>query len=80
MRTNKFGDQYCHTADEARKVIDESENGWEVYIPHIEPPADGEKASAEVSENGSGDLVCFIEADTVDAVKAIAAELKIEVG
>lgn len=78
MRTNKFGEKYCNTADEARRVIDNSDNGWEVYACAFSPAEKGSEACAEVHENASGDIVCYIEAKTLKDVRAIVAELKLE--
>jgi hypothetical protein len=78
MRRNTFGDAYCHTADEARREIDNSENGWQVYAGEIDPPEDDFGAVAEIRENVSGDLVCYIEAKTETEVQAIIDELKLE--
>lgn len=79
MRTNKFGEKYYTTADEVRRKLDDHENGWEVYVSQIGEPEGEIGATAEIVENGSGDLVCYVEAPTVDAVKAIITELKLEI-
>lgn len=77
MRRNGFGEAYCHTADEARQIIDEHENGWEVYLGDVTPPDTEGKATAEILDNVSGEIVCYLEGDTIGAVRAIAQELKI---
>lgn len=77
MRRNGFGDIYCHTADEARRTIENHENGWEVYQGQVEPPEGEFKATGEILDNVSGELVCYIEADTESAVTEILAELKL---
>lgn len=77
MRANKFGERYCHTADEARRIIDNLENGWDVYVAQFDD-ADGEfQATAEIAENVSGDIVCYIEAPTLEQVLTIIKELKL---
>lgn len=80
MKRNAFGDAYCQTAAEARQEIENSDNGWNVYLGEIEPPEPPRfGATGSVLENRSGDLVCYIEAPDADGVRAIAAELKLEV-
>lgn len=78
MRTNHFGEKYCHTAEEARQVIEDSENGWEVYAAAFSEPQDDDKATCEIATNDDGDLVCYIEAPTLDKVREIVIELKLE--
>lgn len=79
MRRNTFNDTYCHTAAELRAYVDEHSDGA-VYVGSIDPPENAnEKATAEVLENESGDTVCFVEADTVDLVRAILVEVGIEI-
>jgi hypothetical protein len=80
VRRNAFGETYCHSALEVRHFIDAQHDGdWDVYVSSVDPPdAPGEKACAEIIENVSGDHVCFIEADTVDAVLVIIHEVDIE--
>lgn len=77
MRYSQFGEAYCHTADEARRYIDDC--GEEVYLPSYPPdPPEGDfGACIEIAEGGSGDNVCFIEAPTVEAVNAILRELNL---
>lgn len=78
MRVNGFGDRYCHTADEARELIDAHDAP--VYVAGAICDPEGEiGATAEVADSHDGDLVCYIEAPTVEAVRAIIAELGIEV-
>lgn len=79
VRTNGFGEKYCHTADEAHAVI--AAWGKPVYVPDVwnEPVAEGEQWTAEIADNVDGDLVCYIEAPTVEAARAIVDELGIEV-
>lgn len=80
MRRNKFGEPYCHTADEVRSVLDNHENGWEVFTAGVMDPDSSLIAfTAEICENGGGDAVCYIEADTAEGVEEILSELKIEV-
>ena len=65
MKRNSFGEAYCTTAAEARAEIENHENGWEVYVNRIEPPEPPHfGATAEVLDNVSGDLVCYLEAPT----------------
>lgn len=75
MRRNGFGEAYCHTADEARRFIDEADD--EPYLPVYPPdPPEGDfGATIEIAESGSGDNICYIEAPTVEAVQAILNEL-----
>ena len=79
MRRNKFNEAYCHTAEEARVEIERGEVLWEVYVDRVEPPELSTPATAEVLENVSGDLVCYIEADTEEGVRKIINELGIEI-
>jgi len=77
MRRNAFGEAYCHTADEVRKIVDE--RGDQVYCPQIDEPSSAEDmATGEVCENVSGDTVCWIEAPTVEDVRKIAREADVE--
>lgn len=77
MRVNKFGECYCHTAAEARVLIDD--HGGSVYVPGVEREEDGYPATAEIADNETGDLVCYIEAPTEATVRAIIAELAPEI-
>jgi hypothetical protein len=79
MRTNRIGDKYCHTVAEANGVIEDNENGWNVYCCEFSPPEDMIKATAEIRDNETGELVCYLEAADFDAIKAMAKELRIEV-
>lgn len=80
MHQNAFGDRYCGTVDEIVTAIDN--RNLEVHEVHLaiidEPEEPGEKWSGEVAENVSGGTVCYIEADSRDAVKALAKEVGIE--
>lgn len=75
MRHSKFGEAYCHTAAEALPFIEAADG--DVYLPSYPPdPPEGDfGASIEVATNGNGDLVCYIEAPTVEGVEAILREL-----
>ena len=77
MRYSKFGEAYCHTADEARRIIDECDD--DVYLPSYPPDApEGDfGATIEIAEGGSGESVCWIEAPTVEQVDAILRELNL---
>lgn len=79
MRTNGFGDRYCHTVDEARGLIDE--HTGEVYVPSysFDPPESTFGATAEIVDCSDGEVVCYIEAPTEADVRAIIAELGIEI-
>lgn len=79
MRRNSFGDRYCESIAETRGVLDEC--GWDVYVPAecFYPPEAGRGATCEVVENGSGDLVCYIELPTEAEVRAAVATLGLEV-
>lgn len=78
MRRNAFGEAYCHTADEARTVIDASDSGWdEVYAGHVESPDGAIHACAEIFDE-NGEVVCYIEAATVDDVEAILKVLQVD--
>ena len=81
MRTNGFGDRYCHTADEVRSVVESrpEDNPWLVYATMHEPPQLDEKWSCEVLQNSDGELVCYIETDSKEDLDAIVTELKLEV-
>jgi hypothetical protein len=84
MRRNEIGEAYCHTADEARGFI--KAHGRPVHVRErcIQPESplpeslDG-LATAEVSDNWRDDLVCYIEAPTVETVRDIIAQLDLEV-
>lgn len=78
MRHNALGDAYCQSAAEARAYIDQH-GGDGVYVSEIDPPENHIGATAEVRENVSGDTVCFIEAPTVDEVRAIVIAAGIEI-
>lgn len=73
MRYDYFGEAYCHTADEVRRLT----FGKVVYLPSYPPdPPEGDfGACIEIAESGSGETVCFIEAPTVEAVQAIVDDL-----
>lgn len=78
MRVSRSGDTYCHTAEEARKFISENSDGA-VNCDTIDPPEGDYKASAEIRTNVDGENVCYVEADTVDQVRAIVIEAGIEI-
>lgn len=70
MRKNNFGDICCHTAAEARHIIGGAAD--EPYLPsHVEPSEGNFGFRIKVAELGSGDLICYIEAPTVEGVGAI---------
>jgi hypothetical protein len=84
MRHDSFGNAYCYTADEARRLIEA--HGRPVYVPEPcitpERPLPGwaeNAATAEIADNSDADLVCYIEAATVEAVHEIIAELDLEI-
>jgi hypothetical protein len=77
MRLNGFNEPYCHTADEARKLIEK--HGAPVYVPNLDPGWGTDPATAEIADHVTGDLVCYIEAPTVETVKAILSELNLQV-
>lgn len=78
MRYNRFGEAYCQNAAEARTYVDEHTDG-DVHVGEIDPPEAHIGATAEVRENESGDTICFIEAPTVDEVRAIVIAAGIEI-
>jgi hypothetical protein len=78
MRRNGFGETYCHDAREARQMIEAHPNGWNVYAGELSAAEDGVGATAEILDNVSGELVCYVEAKTTKAVLAILNELKID--
>lgn len=78
MRANSFGDKYCHTAQEVRDLLDGRSDVY-VSATSFDPPESHYKATCEVVENGSGETVCYIEANTLPAVHALVEELKLEV-
>ena len=78
MRKNAIGEVYVHTVDELRQHIEESEGGWECYLANVDPPDGDDPAIGEVADNGSGDIICMIEADTEEEVRAIAREAKLD--
>jgi hypothetical protein len=79
MRHNMFNEVYCHTVDEVREHIDTRHDAdWQVYATTFEPQEGPDRATCEVLENGSGDLVCYIECDTIEQVRAAVLELKLE--
>jgi hypothetical protein len=77
MRINGFGESYCHTANEARALIEA--HGAAVYASGFYPREDNLPATAEVVDNESGEIVCLIEAATLDDVRAIILDLGLEV-
>lgn len=79
MKRNSFGDAYCATADEARREIENSESGWECYMGEISPPEPPRfGATAEILGNDSGEIVCYLEAPTEEAIRVMAKELGIQ--
>jgi hypothetical protein len=77
MRVNGFGELYCHTANEARALIEA--HGVAVYASGFYPREDNLPATAEVVDNENGEIVCLIEAPTLDDVRAIILDLGLEV-
>ena len=77
MRVNGFGESYCHTASEARALIEA--HGAAVYASGFYPHEDNLPATAEVVDNENGEIVCLIEAPTLDDVRAIILDLGLEV-
>jgi hypothetical protein len=76
MRYNQFREAYCHTADEARARIEA--HGASVYAPGDICDADGDdQATVEIADSVTGDLVCFIEAPTMEGVDAILAQIEV---
>lgn len=77
MRRNAFNEAYCHTAAE---VCQEVENGDfdEVYAS-IGVAAADEKPFAEILDNVDGETVCYVEAATIEEVKAILLEAEITI-
>lgn len=75
MRHSAFGEAYCHTAAEARRLIEQADD--RAYLPSYPPdPPEGDfGACIEVAESGSGDNICFIEAPTIEGVLAIIVNL-----
>lgn len=79
MRHNKFGEAYCQSAAEAHTYVANHSDGA-VHVSEIDPPgAVLGTATAEVRENESGETVCWIEASTVDEVRAIIIGAGIEI-
>lgn len=81
MRQNRFGESYCHTADEARVIIDQHVDP--VYVPDIfttECQGGNRPAtSVEVADSHDGELVCYIEGPDESSVRAIITELGLEI-
>jgi len=78
MRTNMYGDTYCHTAGELQNVL-EARKLHPVDVIGLDIDIDNGKACAEVVTEGDDTLICFLEADTEDEIRAIFEELEIEV-
>ena len=78
MRKNMFQEAYCGTAAEVSQILDEHPNGWDVYAASFSKGVGKMKPSIEILENESGDLVCYIEGETKDAIQNILDSLKIE--
>lgn len=80
MRRNHFGEAYCTDSSELLNELDErATTPSSVYLASIDMPEGDEKTfSGEIIENENGETVCYIEADTREAVKAIAKEAGIE--
>lgn len=80
MRRNTMGEFYCHSAAELYQFLDEREIlVCDINADQIDPPDEGTgKAACEIRSNESGDTVCFVEAETVAAVKAILDQAHIE--
>lgn len=78
MRRSGFGEAYCTTADEIRSEIENKRPEWDVYLARVDPPEGDDKACGEICQNENGDLVCYVEADTEEAVRALVREVKIE--
>lgn len=79
MRKNAFGDCFCHTVTEASVLIEDTSA---VYVDedHItEPVSDYEDWTAEIVNNDDGEIVCYVEGPTRDAVLAIIKALNIQV-
>lgn len=83
MRTNRFGESYCHTAAEALSRIDPAGGVSACYVPDTfttECQGGNRPAtSVEVAENMRGDSVCYIEGASESAVRAIITELGLEI-
>lgn len=79
MRTNKFGESYCHTTADVEAVLDRlAVAASDINAERVEIEGD-EKPVLEVRDNGSGDTVLWIEGDTFGAIEKIARECGIEV-
>lgn len=78
MRHDGFGDAYCQNATEARAFLKQHGNPY-VHVGEIDPPEAHIGATAEVRENVSGETVCYIEAPTVEEVRAIITAAGIEI-
>lgn len=79
MRHGKFGDAYCHTASEVLRCCCDNADAYYVPESSIEPPEGEWQATAKVVDNIEGETACYIEAPTIDQVRAIIAEVGLEI-
>lgn len=80
MKRNHFNEAYCTNASELVDELDErATTPSSVYLASVDEPEGDETAFVgEIVENESGETVCYIEADSREAVKAIAKEAGME--
>ena len=80
MRLNAFGEVYCFNAFEVLATLaDENCEADNVYLCEIMAPEAGEVLwCGEIADDVTGDLICYIEASSLEEVRAIAAQAGID--
>src|SRR5258706_2839028 len=76
MRLNGFNEPYCHTANEARELIEK--HSAAVYVPNLDPGWCADPPTAENPDTLTGDLVCYAESPTAETGKANLIQLNLQ--
>lgn len=77
IRRNAFGEGFASSASEVLELLSELDyNTTDVYCPNIEPDGVG-GWFGELSENESGNSVCYIESPDEGVIEGILDELQI---
>jgi hypothetical protein len=77
-RYNRFNEAYCTDVQAVQRELERKEfDSAMVYAVEV-ATAKGEVPALEVLTNVEGDTVCYIEAPTYDAARAIAKECNIQ--
>lgn len=61
MRSNMFGDKYCTDAEEVKIAMDEKDYDTGGCYADIEYDDDEDQWIAELKDNVTGDVVCYVE-------------------